>query len=76
MLALSAVKVSEVAPPQLTEEDVVMVASEEAVKVAVPDKTVVVLVKVVVAPTDRRVVSLESVISLPLRRRSPNTSSD
>ena len=73
--ALSAVKVSEVAPPQATVDDVVIVASDEAVKVVVPESVVVVLVRVVVAPRETRIASAESVMSLPRTRRSPFTSS-
>ncbi len=74
MVALSALNVSEVAPAQSTVAPVVSVASEEAVRAVVPERVVVVLVRVVVAPSEILVVLAESVISLPCTLISPFTS--
>ncbi len=71
---LSAVKLSVVAPPQFTVELVVSVLSDEAVSVVVPERVVVVLLSVVVAPKEIRTALAESVMSLPRTRKSPLTS--
>ena len=65
IVALSAVNVRVVAPPQATVADVVIVAREDAVSVVVPDSVVVVFVNVVVAPRVNLVAAAESNISLP-----------